>query len=256
MRSILIGFVKPAFISTLLFLLPPATAAGQGNQASGSPDFLFGRPRGFVAFKAGLLVPREQGDLFSFVREQLTVDKGDFRSGTAGGVLGVNVASRATLTFECEFSNAATDSESREYIGSDGLPIAQTTSLATQNLSVGVKIALLSPGRQISRFAWIPRAVVPYVGGGFGGAHYSIKQEGEFVDFNTLHIFEHEFTSSDWGAAGHAFGGVDWRFSRKGFVGIEGRYVWANASVGEEFLGFDGIDLAGFRFAATIGVSF
>ena len=44
------------------------------------PDFLFGVPRGTVGIRAGILLPREQGELFTFVRDQLTIDKGDFRT--------------------------------------------------------------------------------------------------------------------------------------------------------------------------------
>jgi hypothetical protein len=37
---------------------------------------------------------------------------------------------------------------------------------------------------------------------------------------------------------------------------VDGRYVWAAGELGEDFQGFDPIDLAGFRFGAGVNVIF
>src|SRR4051812_42003818 len=48
--------------------------------AAQSPDFLFGKPKGTVAVRSGWLFARAGSDLFTFVQDQLTVDKNDFNA--------------------------------------------------------------------------------------------------------------------------------------------------------------------------------
>src|SRR5262245_1025357 len=57
-------------------------------QAADGPDFFFGPPRGWFAVRGGWLYPRAEGDLFTFVGDQLTIDQSDFRSGTLDLELG------------------------------------------------------------------------------------------------------------------------------------------------------------------------
>src|SRR2546428_13986488 len=52
------------------------------------PDFLFGRPRGWIGLSGSLVVPRAEGDLFAFVRNQLTVEKRDFTAPALTGEVG------------------------------------------------------------------------------------------------------------------------------------------------------------------------
>ena len=64
---------------------------------------------------------------------------------------------------------------------------------------------MLPRGRQISRLAWIPRTIVPYVGAGGGVTSYEFRQSGDFVDFatenaaaGTFTIFTDSFKSEGW----------------------------------------------------------
>src|SRR5688500_18904344 len=69
----------------VLLLLPasaaaedPAPGGAAGAQRSPSPDFLFAPPKGSVSFRWTVNMPRANSDWFGFVREQLTLDRGDF----------------------------------------------------------------------------------------------------------------------------------------------------------------------------------
>ena len=244
----------------LLIAAQPAAAQSQSQPPSpvqnGSPDFLFGAPRGYVGVRAAFLMAREGGDLFSFVREQLTVEKGDFNAPGVTIEFGFYATPRITVLTDIDVTRSSVDSESRPFVGSDGLPIAQTSRLAQTNFAGGVKFALLPPGQRISRYAWIPRTIVPYVSAGAGMMYHRFSQDGEFVDFVDLSIFRANLESSGWAPSAYVAGGADIRVYNRIYVGIEGKYLVAHDSLQEDFAGFEGIDLAGFRFGTGVHVAF
>jgi len=256
-RHLVIAASTAALLVTVAL---PAAAQSQSQPPApvqnGSPEFLFGAPRGSVGVRASFLVARESGDLFSFIREQLTVDKGDFNAAGATIEFGFYVTPRITMLTDIDITRSSVDSESRPYVGSDGLPIAQTSRLAQTNFAGGVKFALLPPGQRISRYAWIPRTIVPYVSAGAGLMYHRFSQDGEFVDFVDLSIFRASLESSGWTPSAYVAGGADIRVYNRIYVSVEGKYLVAHDSLQEDFAGFDGIDLAGFRFGTGMHVAF
>jgi hypothetical protein len=102
----------------------------------------------------------------------------------------------------------------------------------------------------------VPRLVTPYVGAGGGVLKYDFTQDGAFVDFTDLAVFDDVFTAQGWTPSAHVFGGADVRLSRRVFLTVEGRYQWAAGDLGTTFADFDPIDLTGFRAATGINVRF
>jgi len=121
-----------------------------------------------------------------------------------------------------------------------------------------VRVALAPRGTAVSRLAWIPGRVTPYVGAGGGMLWYQFTQAGDFIDVRSrnLSVFTDVITSQGWTPSAHAFGGVDVRVHRRTFVAFEGRYLWADAALERRFEGFEPIDLAGLRVSAGINVLF
>ena len=228
----------------------------RGTAAAQTPDFHFGRPNGSVGIRLGWVVPNEGGDLFAFVRETLTIEKGDFRTRAIGAEVSAAIGGWASVVVDYEYSGSSLGSETRRFFGSDGLPILQQTRLRVHQLSAGIKLPLTAPGRSISRYAWIPNAVVPYVGGGLALVKYTLNQDGEFVDFVDQSIFRHEFISTGTTSGAYAAGGIDLQLWRFVALAVEGRYLWANAPLKLSFSGFEGIDLSGFRVTTGVSVPF
>ena len=243
-----------AFVSVLLLVgfVGPALA----QQPQGSPDFLFGRPRGSVGVRGGWLFERAGSDLFEFVENELTVDKKDFNSPALAVDVGVALSPRADALFGFEFGSASTSSEYRAYVDNRRLPINQDTRLRQVNLSGSLKLALTPRGEEVGRLAWIPRTVTPYVGAGAGALWYEFHQTGDFVDFADLSVFSDTFRSSGWTPSAHVIGGVDVKMSRRLFLTGEGRYLWSHAELGRDFSGFDPIDLTGFKVTAGVNYIF
>ena len=221
---------------------------------SGGSDFLLGRPRGWFGARGGWLVANAGSDLFDFVEDQLTIGARDFDAPFLALDVGFALTPRVDLVVGFEFSGASVNSEYRDYVDDDFLPITQRTTLQEFNLSVSGRLALAPRFRQVSSLASVPNRVVPYVGAGGGALHYKFKQTGDFVDYVDLSVFSSTLQSARWAPSVHVLGGIDLQLYRSWFATFEARYLWAAGDLGQDFVGFDPVDLAGFR--ASAGVSF
>ena len=150
----------------LLAMLSPQPAAalpapsdepepqGQGQGPGGG--FAFGTPRGFFLIKAGLYVPREDSDIFTFNQEQLTLDPGSFKSGLFGMDFGWSLNDRVDLVFGFEYTSSSPVSEFRDFVDEFGAPITQQTRLRQAPLTGSVRVNLIERGRAVGSYAWIP----------------------------------------------------------------------------------------------------
>jgi hypothetical protein len=242
----------------IVFLAAAGDAAAQGQGAPQRPDFFFGRPDGSIAVRGGWMFARAGSDVFDFVERQLTIDEGDFDTAAFASDFGIALSSRADAVIGVDFSRAAVASEYRDLVDNDRRPIEQTTSLKELNLTGSIRFALSPRGREISQLAWVPRQVVPYAGVGGGMLWYQFRQSGDFVDVldPRMSIFPETFSAAGWTPSAQVFGGVDVQVHRRLYLTVDGRYVWAAGELGEDFQGFDPIDLAGFRFGAGVNVIF
>ena len=250
--------------TALSFVCSPAPAAAQNStpppsgsfQAPSSPDFMLGRPRGSIGVRGGWVFASAGSDIFDFVTKQLTLEKSSFNAPGFGADMSVNVTPRIDIMAGFDVAKSTTPSEYRAFVDNRNLPIQQTTSLRQSNVFGSVKFAVLPRGRAVSRFAWIPSTIVPFVGAGGGLTNYDFRQNGDFVDFSDNRVFAETFRSHGWAPTAHVFGGTDLQVYRRVFMSLEGRYQWAKAKLGADFIDFDPIDLGGFRFGAGLHIVF
>src|SRR5436190_23904538 len=99
---------------TFLFLL--AVAAPCSAQNAQNADFLFGKPHGTVAIRSGRMMARAGSDLFTFVQDQLTVNRKDFNAPAVGFDLDMAITPRATAVAGFDFSRSRTNSEYRHFV--------------------------------------------------------------------------------------------------------------------------------------------
>lgn len=242
----------------LAMALVPLVLAASAADAQ-RPDFMFHEPHGSVAFFGGWSMPRESSDVFDFVRDELTIDRGDFNAPMLGAEVTVRLMSHLDLVGGVEHARAERWSELRDWL-ENGLPIEQTTEFASTRATASARLYLLSRGEAIGRHAWIPTRWSPFVGGGGGMAWYRFEQYGDFIDYQTVNdpegavIFTDRFRSSGNGATAHAMAGLDVSLTRYIVLRGEYRYNWGSAGMSSrDFVGFEPIDLAGHR--ATIGIA-
>ncbi len=241
-----------AAAATLLWLLAlPCLAAAQSN-----PDFLFRDPKVSLSFRLGYALPTVSSDVFDDARTNLTLESSDFGSFNWAGQLAIRATSRVDIAVDMGYSSSSSRSEMRDWVGVDDLPIEQVTEFKRLPLTIGVKAYLAERGQRIGRFAWIPEKWAPFLGAGFGVVWFDYDQTGEFVDYVTLDIFRDHFTSEGSAPTIHVFGGADWSLGPTLFLTAEGRYGWAKADMGSDFVDFDQIDLSGFQATAGISLRF
>ncbi len=261
LRTVLLGFGLCAAVAAPVDAADDprnvaASAQRGGPVADAAPDFFLFQPHGWLAIRGGLLVPRAGGDLFSFVSDQLTLAPSDFRSRAFSLEVGWRVSSTLAVEGGLDVSRRSVGSEYRRFVTASRGAIAQTTRLNMAGMALGIRVTPTGHGRRISRFAFIPRKLTPYVGAGLQMSHVEFRQRGSFVDFTDLSIFEDVFSSRSWAVGPFLRGGVDLQIWRRLYVNADVRYTWMRADLGPDFSGFNGIDLAGVRGATGISVTF
>jgi hypothetical protein len=236
----------------------PVSNGEQTPQPASRPerDFLFGRPIGWVGLRGSWLIPSAGGDLFAFVSDQLTISGNDFKTAAITAEVGFSISPRLEAAVGVESAHRSIDSEYRRFVDNQGLPITQVTTLRQVDVGGSVRYALVERGRAVSRYAFVPRTITPYVGAGAGFHYYRLTQWGDFVDFATFRVFNDLFTSNGWSPSAHVLGGADIRLWRALFLTVDGRYVWTHGHLGPDFVGFDGIDLNGFRLSSGVSLFF
>jgi hypothetical protein len=255
-RGLLVG------CAALTLLAPPALAQTPDPSASAqasvaapsSPDFMLGRPRAAIGVRGNWHMASTGSDIYDFVTDQLTLEKTNFNTGSLGIEFAANLTPRVDLVAGFDLNRTKTPSEYRDFIDNRGMPIEQTTTLSQYNFTGSLKFALVPKGRNISRLAWIPSTVVPYIGAGGGIGQYSFEQSGDFVDFQDNRIFTDYFESEGWAPVAHVFGGTDVQIFSRMLLSVEARYAWSKADLEQDFIDFEPIDLGGFKVG--VGVHF
>lgn len=252
-RGLLACAALTLLATTALAQTPTPSAQIQtATAAPASPDFLLGRPRAMIGIRGNWHLASAGSDLFDFVTDQLTLEKSHFNTGSFGVDFAANLTPRVDLVAGMDLNRKQTPSEYRRFIDNRGMPIQQTTLLNQYNFTGSIKFALLPKGRHISRLAWIPRTVVPYVGGGGGIGQYTFEQFGDFVDFQDNRIFADTFQSDGWAPIAHVFGGTDVQVFSRMILSLEGRYSWSKTGLDQDFIDFEPIDLGGVKFGAGV----
>lgn len=246
--------LRPASMAILAGPLLGLLLISAPAPAQQSDGFLFGPPEGSLRLHGGYSAPGTGSEIFRFIRERLTVADGAFRSFALGGQLFARVSERLDAGLDVTGAGSETASQFREWVDQDDSPIRQTTSLSRLSATLNVRFHPLGRGRSIGRYVWIPRRISPYLGAGGGLLWYGFEQEGEFVDFETLEIFHDRFVSEGQAVYWHLFGGLQVSLDSRFFVVGELRHGWGSAGMGEDFEGFDPIDLSGFQGLVGLAV--
>ena len=230
-------------------------APNLGAQDSGD-GFRFRKPIGSWSFRGGFAMPNANSDLFKFTTGELTINKGDFSSVDFGADLSFSISPRVDVDLDISFSGMSKQSEFRNFVDNNQLPIQQKTSFQRTPITVNARYYLMDRGRQISRYAWVPNAITPYVGAGVGVMNYNFEQKGDFIDNKTLAVFADGFQSGGWTPMAQALAGVEYSIGSNWALRAEARYLQASATPSSDFSGFHHIDLSGVTSSVGFFVRF
>lgn len=229
-------------------------AAAAPLSAQGGEGFLFRQPKITLKFETGYSVQAATGDVLDHTRSRYSVGWRDLDSPYIGGEVAYRATERWDVSFGVGLTDASVDSEDLVFIGTDDLPIEQVTELRVIPVTVGAKYYLNDRGRRISRFAWVPNRLAPYVGASVGFASYRFQQWGDFVDEETLDIYFDRLVSEGEGALMRGLAGATLSLGKQFELSGEARYTFASAEMSRnDFSQYGPIDLGGFQ--AVIGIA-
>ena len=249
-----LGSAAPGRLMLGALAFATMAAARPALAQSGGRGFLFGAPRTSFTIRTGYDIANANSDVFSTVTNELTLNKSDFSSPTIATDLGFRLNDNVDAVLGLGYSRSAAQSQVRGWLDNNNLPIQQSTSLTRIPLTMSLKAYLEPRGHAIGRLAWVPAKFAPYVGGGAGTMWYSFRQGGDFVDTTTTNVFSTVLESSGWTPTAHLFAGSDFALTPSTALTVEARYTWANATLGQDFIGFNRIDLSG--VSLTAGLTF
>lgn len=132
----------------------------------------------------------------------------------------------------------------RDFIDDRGNDILHTTELEIRSVGAGIVYHLFR--RRAT--------VIPFIGAGMAYYRYDLSESGEFIDFETLEIFDGTFTADgdDWGWFWLV--GLEVPLSNRFTVSGEYRWHRAEDELSGDFGGFGPIDLSGEEL--SLGVSY
>lgn len=243
-------------VFSLAIFLVVLVATPLGATAQSGDGYLLKKPRVTVKFESGYAFQQTNSDIFDFVIEEHTLEGSDFNAPYFGAELGIRMSERLDLTVSVGFQESSQQSEFRDWVDQDDLPITQVTGLSQVPASIGVKFYPLPRGRSIGRLAWVPRTVSPFFGGSVGLVAYDFEQFGDFIDYDTFDIFYDDFYSEGQAFLARASAGLNISVGPQFLFSVEGRYNWAHANMDGDYFGFDPIDLDGFQLIGGLAVRF
>lgn len=237
-----------------LYAVVPSTPIGA--QPRGGDGYLFKRPIGSVSLRIGAARPNATGSVFDFAADQLTLGPNNYVGLAYAGDFAFNLSPRAELVVGVGVNKRRLGSAYRDWVDNNDKEIEQQTRFDRVPISVGLRWNLLPAGRAVSRLAWVPNKVVPYVAAGGGTMYWRFRQEGDFVDFadNTKPVFRAIIEDNGWTAAGYAATGLTLGLGTITSLNTEVRYDIARAPLRGDFEGFSNIGLSG--VGVTAGLSF
>jgi opacity protein-like surface antigen len=119
------------------------------------------------------------------------------------------------------------DTSYRDYTWDDGTEIFQTLRLNV--VPIGATLRLVPTSKRAK--------VAPYVGGGVDLVYYKYEEFGDFIDFfdPEMPIYSDAFLADGVTFGFHAAGGLRFYLNRDFAIVVEGRYLWAEADMGDDF---------------------
>jgi opacity protein-like surface antigen len=233
-----------------------ASASAAPLHAQTTDGFLLGAPQGTFTLRGGFAKARANSDLFTDLTETFTLKRSDFSGGSIGGEFAVPLGSNLELTTDLGAMWSNSPSHYRAFTDNADREIEQTTQLVRVPLTMNARLFLTPPGRSIGKFAWIPNTITPWVGGGAGLMWYRLRQQGDFIDFQTNAIREDDvLESSGWTPMVQGMAGADLSLTPRLALTGDARYLWAKrpALSNDFFEGYQPLDLSG--VALTLGLT-
>lgn len=235
------------------------------------PGFIFSD---VVSFKVGYYIPRAMSDLWEIEFENMSFTKTDFQntnfafgyeyfvSRELSIVLGIEGYTKNKSGIYNDFVGEEIDSEGFAFDYGEGYPISHVFSVSITPIQASLKLIPL--GRK--------GKIIPFVGGGVGAYLWTVRVQGEMIDFAageefidvdldavvigwpTYDVDAREENRISFGF--HVFGGIMVPIANRISMEGEFKYNQGSGNFKDGFLGFDPFDLGGWTISVGINYWF
>lgn len=228
------------------------------------PGFIFSD---LVTFKVGYFMPRAMSDLWDIEFENMTYTKSQFQNTDFSFGYEYFVSREFSVVMSVSGYTKNKSGIYNDYVGEDidgeffafdygeGSPISHVFSVSVTPLQASLKLTPL--GRK--------GKLIPFVGGGVGGYLWTVRIQGDMVDFNageefldlddntivigypTYTVDAREENKLSFGF--HVFGGVLLPIANRISMEAEVKYNKLNGAFKDGFIGFEPFDLGGWTIS-------
>jgi len=234
-------FVRSATIAVALLLAASSSASAQlvhSLHIGGGVFF----PRGIDARVTDDVIVRnffgEAVPARPDLTDALAFEMNDFIGGRVFGEWNLGIGRHVEVGASLGYYRQTVPTVYRDFVDEDFSEIFQEMRLQIVPVTFHVRFMPFGTVGQVQ----------PYVGAGFALLNYRYSETGEFLDSNTLQVFQDSFSKRGTAPGGLLLGGV--RFPIGGDVygiGVEGRYTFGSGDTGGLENGFlaEKVDLSG-----------
>lgn len=238
------------------------------------PSFIYADA---VSFRVGYFFPKAGSDLWEIEFENMDFSKGDYMGSSFGFAYEYFISRQLSLVFSVDGYNRQKVGVYMDLVGDEiddelfafdygeGFGISHVFSVSNTPIQLSLKLTPM--GRK--------GKLIPFVGGGAGLYVWSVRLQGDMVDFSTFEEFYDEGLDEDvigfpiytvdaredskFALGFHAFGGFMVPVANRISVEAEFKYNFLKANFSEDvvgFQGFDAFDLSGFQISVGINYWF
>lgn len=237
------------------------------------PALVFGDA---VSIRLGYFVPRAKSDLWDIEFENMDFTHANYQNSTLGFVFEKYLAPQLSLVIGVDGYSKNRAGFYKDYVGysfEEGdfafparyyqgkFALSHVFGVSITPVQVGLKIIPLSHRASFS----------PYFGGGVGLYIWSVRLQGDMVDFSDPWIYEdpdlgdidiypiyptNARDDNNFSFGFHAFAGLMYRVVQRMAIEAEFKYSSLRGNLKEGFEGFEAFDLSGYQFSIGINYRF
>jgi len=235
---------------------------------------------GIVTFKLGFFIPRAESDLWQIEFENMSFSKSDYYGSNFGFVYEYFLTRELSLTFGIDGFNKNKMGNYMDWIGIYGSAVGEpmldfaypleyqddffpmdrfgifhSFLVSITPIQLSLKITPMGRGKSI----------IPYIGGGVGLYIWSVRIQGDVVDFSDVYydpvldvdvypVWESFLREDSRLSIGyHGFAGIMIPVAQKFTLELEFKYNYAKGNfrtgLDASFEGFNAFDLSGYQFS-------
>lgn len=197
---------------------------------------------GAFRLHVGLFTPDGESEYWEDKALDFSGDAQDLESASVGADYLMSLGSRLSLLFSGNYYQGDTTQSDLRFVDNLGDRIRHDTTLEIGSLSAGLVVHLTGPGSPIQ----------PYVGVAGGLYSWRLEENGDFVDDDTLEIFNAVLESDGTVLGYFGLAGVEVPLGRTVSLFGEGRWTRVEDELSGDFEGFGDIDLSGRQVSVGI----